>query len=104
VTTVGGTVTGLYGAAAASQAIVREGGFRRALLPVNSELALHWAIRAIWNRFGEEEYAALLRAMDGRLRAVLQSRNRDRWFGALWPVLAAQPQMLALAARAALRP
>src|SRR5262249_28810805 len=103
VTTVGGTVTGLNGARAAAEAIAHQGSYRRIHWPLNRELILHWLIRHIWNRFGEDDYAALLHAMNDRVRAVLQRRNRDSWFGAIWPVLAARPQLLTLAARAAAR-
>jgi digeranylgeranylglycerophospholipid reductase len=103
VTTVGGTVSGFHGARAAARAILAEGGFRRALLPVQRELALHWLIRGIWNRFEEEDYTALLKAMQTRLRAVLEARNRDRWAGAVLPFVSAHPNLLALVARVAVR-
>lgn len=99
VTTVGGTVSGLQGARVASQAVLREGGYRRALWPLHAELTVHWAVRRLWSRFGEDDYASLLRSMSGGLGRVLQAHSRDRWTGALMPVLAAQPALLALAVR-----
>jgi flavin-dependent dehydrogenase len=103
VTTVGGTVSGLQGARAAARSISRECGYHRAHWPLNTELITHWLIRRVWNRFGEEDYSALLRSMNARVRSVLQACNRDRWFGAVFPVLAARPALLALAARTAAR-
>ena len=100
-TTVGGTVTGLYGARAAAEAIEREAVYHHLLWPTHRELTLHWLIRRAWNRFGEEDYAALLRAMNGRLRRLLEARNRDCWWGALLPALAARPTLLGLAVKSA---
>ena len=101
VTTVGGTVSGLLGAAAAARAVLRDGGYHRELRPLTRELTLHWLIRALWNRFGEEDYSTLLSTLNRRVAAVLQACPRDRWTAALWPLLAARPQIVALAARAA---
>jgi flavin-dependent dehydrogenase len=103
VTTVGGTVSGLQGAAAAARAILSRRGYQRELWPLQLELTVHWAIRRLWSRFGEEEYSALVGSMRGRLRTVLEARNRDRWAGAMMPALAAQPALLALAAKSAAR-
>ena len=100
VTTVGGTVTGLWGARAAADAITRASPYRQELRRVNRELHLHWWIRRLLNRFREEDYSALLRALNRRVHRILGERNRDVMAGALWSLIAAQPRLLLLAARA----
>jgi len=99
VTTVGGTVTGFWGARAVARAILRSSGYHRELRPVNRELHLHWLIRGLLNRFRDEHYSALLGSINRRLQRVLGAHNRDVMSGAFLLVLAAQPRLLLLTAR-----
>jgi flavin-dependent dehydrogenase len=100
VTTIGGTVTGLRGARAAARAILQRSHYARELQPLNYELDLHWLLRWLLNRFGEEDYSALLHTLNARLRALLHTQNRDGLAQAFWPLLVNRPQLLFLGARA----
>ena len=100
VTTVGGTVTGFRGARAAARAILQQSPYGRELRGLNRELDLHWLLRWLLNRFGEEDYRALLRSLNARLHALLHTRNRDGLAGAFWPLVANHPRLLLLGARA----
>jgi flavin-dependent dehydrogenase len=100
VTTVGGTVTGLGAARAAARAIAHGTNYLRELGGVQRELRLHWWIRSLMNRFRDQEYDALLRLLAGRATRLLEIHNRDRLAYVVWPILAAQPRLPLLAARA----
>ncbi|MCZ7574874.1 MAG: hypothetical protein M5U01_40500 [Ardenticatenaceae bacterium] len=49
-TTVGGTVSGLWGAAAAARALLQGTAYRHELRPLKRELDLHWFIRLLLER------------------------------------------------------
>ena len=51
VTTVGGLVTGLWGARAAAESILKNTSYAKALRRLNRELWLHELIRRVLNRF-----------------------------------------------------
>ena len=95
-TTVGGTVTGLRGARAATRAILGSSS-DRALPRLDRELLLHWLLRRVLNRFREEHYTALLWSLNERLHRLLRFNNRDQLTGALWQMLAVQPMLPLLA-------
>lgn len=99
-TTVGGTVTGLWGAAAAARAILRASPYRHELGALHRELHLHWLIRSLLQRFQDRDYDALLRLVNGRVAKLLQAHNRDQMAPAIWSVLGAQPRLLWVVARA----
>ncbi|MDQ6672235.1 MAG: hypothetical protein M3069_16075, partial [Chloroflexota bacterium] len=100
VTTIGGTVSGLLGAQSAARAIVRGTSYGSELRAVGAELRLHWAIRGLMNRFGEHEYDVLLQLLSGRVGRLLEIHNRDRLAHVIWSMLAIQPRLPLLAARA----
>ena len=104
ITTVGGLVSGLWGANAAADALVGESSYRRALRPLHRELCLHDAMRWGLHRFSEREYGELLRALSPSLIEVLSLHNRDSAWQARWRLLGAQPGLLARAARAIVFP
>jgi len=64
--------------------------------------ASYWALRWLLNRFREEDYSALLRSLNTRVHAVLQRCNRDAIAGGCWGLVAGQPRLLLVAARATL--
>jgi flavin-dependent dehydrogenase len=100
ITTVGGLVSGLWGANAAADAIIARSSYRAALKPLQRELVLHDVIRWGLHRFSEREYGELLRALSPSLLEVLATENRDSAYRARWRLLGAQPGLLARAARA----
>jgi len=103
VTTVGGTVTGFRGARSAALAIRANVDYRHETGALNRELLLHWVVRRILDRFSEDDYVALLKTLNTRVRAVLHAHTRDHMLRGMWPLLAGQPRLVALAARAAAR-
>ena len=104
VTTVGGVVTGLWGASAAARALVGERPYGPELWKLRRELYLHDAIRWVMNRFGRREYDALLRLLNGPLRRLIRHQNRDSMAPQTLKLFAAQPRLLGLGLRALLRP
>jgi flavin-dependent dehydrogenase len=104
ITTVGGLVSGLWGANAAADAIIARTSYRTELRPLQRELVLHDVIRWGLHRFSEREYGELLRALSPSLLEVLASENRDSAYRARWRLIGAQPGLLARAARATFFP
>lgn len=100
-TTVGGTVTGLWGAAAAVAALQGDGmGLARRL---EGELLAHWVVRRLLHRFALEDYERLLWGLNRGARGVLGSIPRDRFAVGAWRLLLAQPNLLVWTLRALLR-
>jgi flavin-dependent dehydrogenase len=98
VTTVGGLVTGLRGAKAAADAILRRGNYLKELRPLRRELSLHLLIRNVLNRFHSADYDRLLDLMNERTIRLLGIYNRDQAVSMLCRVLLAQPRLLKFAA------
>lgn len=93
VTTVGGTVTGLWGALAAAEALVRDVPYAQTVRAVKRELDLHWLVRALLDRLDNAGYDALLRALTPRVRAFLAQRTRDEMAGAFWCMVLRSPRL-----------
>ncbi len=93
VTTVGGSVTGFWGARAAVQAIIEGRPYAHTLHPLKRELDLHWWVRWALDRLDNRGYDALIRALTPRVREFLGRRTRDEMSGALWRVLLTTPQL-----------
>lgn len=104
VTTVGGVVPGLWGAAAAARALREGTSYFGELGELRRELYLHDAIRWVMNRFGRREYDVLLRLLNDPLRRLLRRQERDRMAPETMRMLTAQPRLLSLAATSLLRP
>ena len=78
VTTVGGLVTGLRGAKAAANAILRRTDYLKELRPLRRELSLHLLIRTILNRFHSADYDRLLDLLNEKTIRLLGLYNRDQ--------------------------
>lgn len=104
VTTVGGVVSGLRGADAAAQALIRGTSYRRELRASARELDLHGLIRWSMDRFAQDDYARMLDGVNARVGDVLYARDRDSMAGAFLRLLRAQPRFLALGVQSLLRP
>jgi flavin-dependent dehydrogenase len=102
VTTVGGLVSGLWGAKAAADSLTQGTSYRRALRSLHAELHVHDLMRWVLDRFNSKDYENMLALLGHGLQAVLGRHNRDSVARAKWSLLAAQPRIVTLAARVVL--
>lgn len=94
VTTVGGLVTGLRGAKAAANAILRRRDYSKELRPLRCELGLHLILRFVLNRFRSSDYDRLLGLLNEKTLHLLGRYNRDQAARLLCRILWAQPRLL----------
>lgn len=99
VTTVGGTVSGLWGAQAAVQALLTGQPYRTTLRALNRELLLHWGIRFLLERLDNPGYDELTRCVTHPVRQFLSRYNRDAMVQPFWQVPFLQPRFVPLALR-----
>jgi flavin-dependent dehydrogenase len=104
VTTVGGVVSGLWGASSAAKALAKGTSYRAALRGLHRELYLHDFIRWSMDCFDQAAYVKLMRMVDEPLSRILSTRNRDSIAGGVWSLLRAQPRILSLGLRSLLSP
>ncbi len=97
VTTVGGTVTGLLGAEAASRAILRETRYRDELRVLKRELDLHWALRWMLDRLDQRGYERLVSSIQSSLARFLSRNSRDRMAPVFWRLPLTEPRLALLA-------
>ncbi|MDH3444783.1 MAG: hypothetical protein OEN50_12710, partial [Deltaproteobacteria bacterium] len=97
VTTVGGLVTGLRGAKAAANAILRRAGYAKEIRPLKRELGLHLLIRLTLNRFRSADYDDLLGLLNERTIRLLGCYNRDQASRMMCRIVLAQPRLLKFA-------
>lgn len=102
VTTVGGLVSGLWGAQAAARALQQGTSYSAELRGLHAELHVHDAMRWVLDRFSQSDYQQLIGLLGQGLQTILGRHNRDTVAKAKWSMLAAQPRMLTLAARVVL--
>ncbi len=96
VTTVGGVVTGLYGAKALASAILNGRNYKRELRDLNLELDLHLLIRNVLNRFNNENYDNLLGKIDRGLKGIFQRWTRDELRSFFLKMALTKPQLFYL--------
>jgi flavin-dependent dehydrogenase len=99
VTTVGGTVTGLYGARAAARALLRGTSYAHELRSLKRELDVHWLIRALLERMDNPGYDQLVASLNPAIVRFLGRRNRDEIAGAIWQLPLLQPRLMGLGLR-----
>ena len=102
VTTVGGLVSGLWGAHAAGRALTHGTSYGRELRGLHAELHVHDAMRWVLDRFSQADYEHLLGLLGQGLQTILGRHNRDTMAASKWSLLVAQPRMVTLAARVVL--
>lgn len=95
VTTVGGLVTGLRGARAAANAILRGANYMKEQRSLRRELSLHLLIRNMLNHFGGADYDRLLELLNEKTIRLLGIYNRDQATRILCRIILAQPRLLA---------
>ncbi len=103
VTTVGGVVTGLRGAKALCDAILNGKSYSHALKPLKMEMNLHLFVRQILNRFREEDYNQLIGMIDGELKEVLETWNRDELKQSFLKLVWAEPRLIPLSLKALMK-
>jgi digeranylgeranylglycerophospholipid reductase len=100
VTTVGGVVTGMGGAAAAARSILRGTSYAAEARALRWELQAHAGLRRLLDGFSNADYDRLLRLLNGPTRRVLRRYNRDELRRAIWRLVLAQPRWVTLGGRA----
>jgi flavin-dependent dehydrogenase len=103
VTTVGGVVTGLRGAKAVVDAILNGSNTGKEIGRLKRELDLHLLARRLLHGFTDADYDALIGFLDGGLKEVLSERTRDELSQMYLKLIASQPRLVILGAKALLR-
>jgi flavin-dependent dehydrogenase len=98
VTTVGGIVTGLRGAAGVAESILN-GGRSRILKQLRRELNLHLLIRRGLHHFQQADYSRLVDLLTERARRSLSAHTRDEAGRVLWSICRTQPRFLLVGLR-----
>jgi len=101
-TTVGGVVAGLRGARAAARAVAGQAPYRKTVRKLKAELDLHSMMRAVLNRFGDQDYDRLLELLNTRTRDLLAANSRDEFKSAFFRLILIQPRLLLLVAKSLL--
>lgn len=99
VTTVGGTVSGIWGAAAAARTLLQGTTYAQELRGLQRELNLHWLIRELLDCADNANYNRLVRSITPDVQQFFSQYNRDEMAGRLWPLLARRPALVALGMR-----
>jgi flavin-dependent dehydrogenase len=102
-TTVGGVVTGLYGAKALAHAILNGRNYHKELRGLKLELRLHLLIRHVLNRFKEEDYDELIGMLDGGLKGILEERTRDELTHSFLRLIWTEPRLITLGTKTLLK-
>lgn len=103
VTTVGGTVTGLWGARAVAKVILDGQDYATALQPLKRELDLHWWIRGLLERLDNEGYDRLVAKISPQVIRFLGRYDRDGMRGHFWKLPFMQPWFIPLGLNILLR-
>jgi len=98
VTTVGGVVTGLRGAAGVAESIIngRTGGELRGL---RRELDAHLWVRRALHRFTQPDYSRLVDLLNAPARRALSRQSRDEALSVLWRLCWSEPRLFLLGLR-----
>lgn len=98
VSTVGGIVTGLRGAAGVAEAILHPGS-RRELRQLRRELDMHLLIRRALHDFEQEDYSGLVDSLNRPAKRTLSQFSRDDALKVLWRVCLSQPRLVLMGLR-----
>jgi digeranylgeranylglycerophospholipid reductase len=102
-TTVGGTVTGLFGSKAAAQAILNERPYKETLRKGNRELDLHAFIRNLLGRMNQVDYGLLISSLSQPVLSFLRKNNRDSMRSEFWKLVFIQPRFIPLGVKLLLK-
>lgn len=98
VSTVGGIVTGLRGAAGVAEAILGSGASRE-LRELRRELDMHLLIRRAMHRFTQDDYSRLVDSLNAPAKRSLSQYSRDEALKVLWRVCVSQPRLILMGLR-----
>lgn len=98
VSTVGGIVTGLRGAAGVAEAILNPGS-RRELRKLRRELDVHLLIRRTLHDFQQDDYSRLVDSLNDPAKRSLSEFSRDEALKVLWRVCVHQPKLILMGLR-----
>ena len=98
VSTVGGIVTGLRGAAGVAEAILC-GGASRELRELRRELDIHLLVRRSMHHFTQEDYSRLVDSLNAPAKRSLSQYSRDEALKILWRVCVNQPRLILMGLR-----
>lgn len=98
VSTVGGIVTGLRGAAGVAEAIL-SGGASRELRELRRELDMHLLVRRAMHHFTQDDYSRLVDSLNAPARRSLSQYSRDEALKVLWRVCVSQPRLILMGLR-----
>jgi flavin-dependent dehydrogenase len=96
VTTVGGTVTGLWGAQAAAEAVQSGEDYLDLAQPLERELDLHWWIRALLERMEQDDYRKMIKRLSSPVTDFLARHDRDSMKSRFWKLPFLQPLYIPL--------
>ncbi len=99
-TTVGGVVTGLHGARALANAILRGKNFGEELGKLRVELNFHLLVRQVLNRFNDDDYDELIEMLGGGLKGPLGEWTRDELSKSFFRLIWKEPRLITLGAKA----
>jgi flavin-dependent dehydrogenase len=98
VSTVGGIVTGLRGAAGVAEAILNPGS-QRELRRLRRELDAHLLIRRALHDFQQDDYSRLVDSLNPTAKRSLSQFSRDEALKVLWRVCLSQPRLILMGLR-----
>lgn len=98
VSTVGGIVTGLRGAAGVAEAILNRGRSRK-LKRLRREMDIHLLIRRALHDFQQEDYSRLVDSLNLPAKRSLSEFSRDEALKLLWRVCINQPRLVLMGLR-----
>jgi flavin-dependent dehydrogenase len=98
VSTVGGIVTGLRGAAGVAEAILNPGS-QRELRSLRRELDMHLLIRRALHDFQQDDYSRLVDSLNPPAKRSLSQFSRDEALKVLWRVCLSQPRLILMGLR-----
>ena len=99
VTTVGGTVTGFWGAKAAVRSLLGGTSYPNELLLLKRELDTHWYIRALLERLDNPGYDRLVSCITPAVQRFLARYDRDEMAKNFWKLIFVQPRFIPLGLR-----
>lgn len=98
VSTVGGIVTGLRGAAGVAEAILNPGS-QSELRRLRRELDMHLLIRRALHDFQQDDYSRLVDSLNPPAKRSLSEVSRDEALKVLWRVCVSQPRLILMGLR-----